>query len=608
MSTWIDPQILAAAEKRLKDIERLETFDAFRPGSRPTPFQSEVIEDFLGMHKGRARHMNVIAGNRCLVGDTLVDTTDGPVPLRDITIRHIVYGHAGQEQKVKKVWCNGIKDVADLTDEFGNKLATCTGNHEFFTQRGKVPAKDLRPSDVCGEWTGLQWGINPREAVTYDLMVSDIPNVYRLMNGLLTSNSGKSQLGARLMSWALAENSPGWTRPERWGKGPLLFLAIGRVSKQVEEVLYRKVRGFFEEGELHEFRVGNALQKVVHKKTGNTLLFASHHNAQEAREKVQAYELHGVWLDEMPSSAALFEELQRRVQDRHGFMFCSFTPKTRNLDIKKAIESATPPLAKTYKLKMFDNPIYTQEDKDSILKSLEGYPENYRRCVLEGDWMDDDFAVYTIPDNAVRAPEGYHPGWRHVEGADPALQSKHGQVILAENPYTHEWYIVKTDYLSGILVPEDLVRAVTERVKGLNIVRRVCDAASTWYIGQASKMGFTYETPYDKNNRREEMMKGMQAALGSKLFIAPWCQDLLSELGSMQWSETSANRVVNSHTYHLHDALIYSWDCVPKPTKQDAPIPELHVRLRMLQEQERKRDSVKAKGLKPLQVRRARRW
>jgi hypothetical protein len=257
---------------------------------------------------------------------------------------------------------------------------------------------------------------------------------------------------------------------------------------------------------------------------------------------------------------------------------------------------------------MFDNPIYTDEDKASILQSLEGYPEAYRRCVLEGDWMDDDFAVYTVPDHAIRAPEGYHPGWRHVEGADPALQSKHGQILLAEDPKTNHWYVVKADYFQGILVPEDLVRAVTEKVKNYHVVRRVCDAASTWYIGQASKMGFTYETPYDKNNRKEEMMKQLQSALGHRLFIHPSCQDLVAELASMQWSETSANRIVNSHSYHLHDALMYAWDCVPRPESRVADIPELHVQLRIAMEKERKREALRARGIKPMQVRRARRW
>lgn len=403
------------------------------------------------------------------------------------------------------------------------------------------------------------------------------------------NRSGKTQLGARTAAWMLAEDKPGWTRPARWGKAPLLMMVIGRTSKQVEDAIYRKIKAFFGEGDLHEMRVGNALQKVTHRKTGNAIIFASHHNVEEAREKVQAFELVGVLLDEMPSSHLLFEELQRRVQDNNGFFITTFTPKTRNPGIKKMVDTVDATLGKKYKLRMLDNPIYTPQDKIDILKSLENMPEAYRQCILEGDWLDDDLQVYSIAGNAVVDPTNYSSGWRHVEGADPALQSKHGQVVFAENPTTNHWYIVRCDYISGIPVPSDLVQAVVAKLQGLNIVRRVCDAASTWYIGEASAKGLTYTTPWDKNNRRAEMMKNLQEALGRTLFIAPWCEEaFVGELASMQWSETAADKVVNSRSYHLHDAAIYAFDCLPKPSEKEAPVPELHVRLRMQMEKDRK--------------------
>jgi len=406
------------------------------------------------------------------------------------------------------------------------------------------------------------------------------------------NQSGKSALGARLAAWFLAENKPGWKRPSKWGQGPLLGLLVGRTMKQVEEELLKKVQAFFDPEDLYIPRVGMIAQKVVHKKTGNTLLLASHHNEAEAREKLQAFVLHFCWLDEMPKSIKLFEELERRVQSKDGFFISTFTPKVRNPEIRKLVDSYGEPFSKKYQMSMFANPTLSEERKQKILKELEGYPESYRRCILEGDWLDDDLAVYSIPDHAIQAPQNYSSAWRHVEGADPALQSKHGQVVFAEEPGTGRWFVVRSDYLSGIFVPEDLVKAVTDRVSNLNIVRRVCDAASTWYVGQASKMGFTYVAPYDKNNRREEMMKNFQAALGSRIFIAPWCQDLLNELGSMQWSETQTDKVVNSRSYHLHDALIYAADCLPKPDQVQL-VPELHVRLRMQIEKDRKKEALK---------------
>lgn len=402
------------------------------------------------------------------------------------------------------------------------------------------------------------------------------------------NQSGKSQLGARFDSWFLAESKPDWKRPAKWGTLPLVGLLVGRTMKQVEEELLRKLCAFFDPSELYIPRVGMIPQKVVHRKTGNTLLLASHHNEAEAREKLQAFVLHYVHLDEMPKSSKLFEELERRVQSMDG-LFCSFfTPKVRNPDIKKVVDSYALPFSRKYKMPMFANPSLSEERKAKIMQELEVYPEAYRKCILEGDWLGDDLAAYHLPDEAIRAPEGYLPTWRHVEGADPALQSKHGQIVWAEDPTTGHWYCVRAEYISGIPVPEDLIRAVTARISGLNVVRRVCDAASTWYIGQASKMNFTYTTPYDKNNRRDEMMKNLQARLGKDLFIAPWCHDFANELVTMQWSEGAANKIVNSHVYHLHDAAIYSADCLPKFAQGVAPPPELHVRLRIQMEKDRK--------------------
>lgn len=432
------------------------------------------------------------------------------------------------------------------------------------------------------------------------------------------NQSGKSQLGSRLDAWFLAENKPRWKRPKKWGKAPLMGMLVGRTMKQVEEEHLRKLQTYFDPDELQVVRVGMIPQKVVHRKTGNTLLLASHHNEAEAREKLQAFVLHYCRLDEMPKTEALFEELERRVQSMDGLFITCFTPKVRNRGIRAVVDASALPHSKKYKMPMFANPILSEERKQKILAELEAYPEAYRKCVLEGDWLDDDFAVYSVPDECVQAPPNYSPAWRHLESADPALQSKHGQVVFAEDPKTCHWYIIRADYVSGIFVPEDLVRTVTDRVKNLNVVRRACDAASTWFIGQASKMGFTYTSPYDKNNRRQEMMKNVQAALGKNLFIAPWCTDLLQELASMQWSETAEGRVVNSRSYHLHDATIYGFDCLPKPQKSVEPIPELHVRLRMQLAKERRADALRAQQaaagasgnrlLRPIRVGIKRRW
>ena len=48
----------------------------------------------------------------------------------------------------------------------------------------------------------------------------------------------------------------------------------------------------------------------------NEILFFSHDNAKQASERVQGVTMHDVWLDELPDSWKLVEELQRRTDAR----------------------------------------------------------------------------------------------------------------------------------------------------------------------------------------------------------------------------------------------------------------------------------------------------
>lgn len=383
---------------------------------------------------------------------------------------------------------------------------------------------------------------------------------------LAGNQSGKSTTGGRVASWFLSESKPGWTRPDKWGTGPLTGMIIGRTSKQVEHELLKKIQGFFKPDELHIHRQGGAAQYVKHKKTGNMILLASHHAESEAREKVQSFVLNFVWLDEMPKSYLLFEELNRRLQSKDGLFICTFTPKVKNAQIRKLVDSYSSPYAKKYRMPMFANPSLSDARKTQIMEELANYPETLRNCILNGDWMDGETAVYHLDLERIctSLPISYSKGWVHVEGADPAMDSKHGQVVFAQNPDSGLWYIMRASYIDNIASPEDLVRTATGQVSDLNIVRRVADAASTWYIKQAHKMGFTYTTPYDKNNRKDEMMKNLQKRLGTDVFITEDGMDFLNELQEMQWSETAHEKIINDRKYHLHYAGMYALDKLPK--------------------------------------------
>lgn len=379
------------------------------------------------------------------------------------------------------------------------------------------------------------------------------------------NQGGKSQLGARIVSWMFEENHPSWKRPPNWGDEPLLLIVLGRTSKQIEETLWKKISSFIDMHEVHEQRVGGVLQKVVNKKNKNTIIFMSHHNENEAREKIQSFVAHFVWLDEMPGNEKILEELHRRIQARNAYFLATFTPKNRNESIRKMVDASEPPFSKKYQFKMLDNPIYTDGMKADIMRSLNGLPEGYRNTILFGDWMEADSAVYQWDASVmVRSPLSYSPSWRHVESSDPALQSKFGFTLWAEEPSTGNWYLVKADYLAGLYVPEKVLNEVLHRTAGYNIIRRVADPHESWYLHTASSKGIHYVTPFNKTQRKGELIKNLQSVLGQTVFVAPWCTDFIDEIQSCQWSESNADKIINSSSYHLLDSAQYFVDCRPK--------------------------------------------
>ena len=386
------------------------------------------------------------------------------------------------------------------------------------------------------------------------------------------NQSGKSQLGSREVSWLFNENHPNWERPTEWGEEPLQILVIGRTTKQVEEVLWKKIERFLEPGSWKAQRIGGVIQKVTHTGNGNTILFFSHHADNEAREKVQAFTAHYVWLDEMPKSYKLIEELHRRIQAKKGYFLATFTPKVINSEIRRLVDSSDGVFSRKYKLRMFDNPVYSEEDKKDILASLVSASKDYRQTILEGDWAVGEEMVYQITPEMIQNPNGYSKSWRHVESVDPATESKMGYTLWAEDPRTFVWYCIQADYITGLYDPVRIVEEMQERTRNYNIVRRISDPHEGWYLNRASAAGVrpTYMTPFAKNNgRKTELIKNLQHALSSgRIRVANWCEDLIEEFESCRWSERIDGKIINSSRFHLLDTAQYFVDLIPKPEKQ----------------------------------------
>ena len=184
--------------------------------------------------------------------------------------------------------------------------------------------------------------------------------LFRYLQG--GNQSGKSQTGGREVAWFFQRNHPFLDINELWPDDPMVIIVCGRISNQVEELWDKKIKGFLSPSDYRENRQGGTLQYITHVKNGSKIIFATHHSPQEAREKVQSYSAHYVWLDELTDHLPLIEELQRRVQAKRGRMLVTYTPKIRAAAVKKFIETPMTG-SRVYKISMMDNPVYDGEGR-----------------------------------------------------------------------------------------------------------------------------------------------------------------------------------------------------------------------------------------------------
>jgi hypothetical protein len=197
-------------------------------------------------------------------------------------------------------------------------------------------------------------------------------------------------------------------------------------------------------------------------------------------------------------------------------------------------------------------------------------PEHVKNSRLYGEWMSDDNAVFHFDySTMVDVPQGYSPLWRHVESVDPAIKSALGYTLWAEDPSSGIWYCIKAEYIKGVYVPTELVQAVAKLSANVNIVRRISDPHESWYIHTASSMGISYTGVYKKNDRKSELIKNFQEALGSQLRIAPTADLLIEEITSARWSDTRDGKIASGSDYHLLDSSQYFFDV--KPKRETAP-------------------------------------
>lgn len=384
------------------------------------------------------------------------------------------------------------------------------------------------------------------------------------------NQSGKSATCARIVSWVITDTHPTWKRPVDWGDEPLLVIVAGRTGKQIEDSLLPKIRGYLEAGSYKEVRIGNIIQRLE-LSNGNRVIFQSLENPNTARERLQSYVAHVVWVDELPPTIDIVRELLIRVQARNGHFLASFTPTVVNTEIQRYVDSLQMPDGKVYRFHMLDNPLYSDSvRRGELLSRYAHLPDHVQKAIFEGAWLSADDQVYYFNwDTMVQMPPDYSPLWRHVESVDPALKSALGLTIWAEDPKSNIWYCIVSEYIRGIYVPTELVAEVRRRTEKYNIVRRIADPHEVWYIQTAASMGLSYMGVYKKHERKSELIKGLQEKLGRDIRLSPLVPDLVNELQECRWSDRGEGKIINSSSFHLLDSAQYFCDNIPRSEHRD---------------------------------------
>ena len=317
--------------------------------------------------------------------------------------------------------------------------------------------------------------------------------------------------------------------------------------------------------------MGNSLARVIHKKTGNRIIFQSHvHGSDDVREKAQGFTAQVVWLDEMPRDARLVTELVTRTLSNGGFLYCTFTPLVRNDSIRRMVEAAKRgdvPKARVETLLLLDNPLYEgREDEIATQIRAMCVSEEEYRARMYGEWYygSDRVFSYSSANNYCPQPPNYEYSWRHVVVVDPSASGLTGLSVWAENPDNNQWYCVKAKYLKGEAA-YILVNNVEKEIAGYNVWERIADCNPAGFYKEALRRNITYVPMADKKDRKLLMIDKMnELMLEQKVWITPQAEVLEEELNSCSWDEDGV-RIVKESKYHTADTMRYFCDRIPSP-------------------------------------------
>lgn len=422
--------------------------------------------------------------------------------------------------------------------------------------------------------------INSRPTPEQLRIIKSDKNIHYIVG---SNRSGKSQFGARTVSWWFENNHPHQKRPAKWGDGPITILMVGRVGEQMDSELWaNKLELFLQPGSYKVVKQGNSISRIEHKENGNRIIFISHHDAESARQKAQSYTAQVVWLDEMPNKVGILNELRARIIDEGGFMYCTFTPLIKNNEIRKLVDTPNKRAQKWF-ISVLDNPKFSDADKEDIIEEFRAISasESEFEARLNGKWMTADTAVFSYDsENNWKKPENYDPNiWPHVAVVDPATSGTAGLTVWAREPTRDVWYCVMAKYIRGEAFSR-MVPFIEKQLAPFNIVDRICDCNPSGFYHEAREQGVIYRPVTDKSFNKENMIDACNKALyGNVVYLCPGSEILADELAMCSRSEDNPEKIIKASKYHTADTFRYFIHLKPKfqELKEDVP-PEQWVR------------------------------
>jgi hypothetical protein len=472
-------------------------------------------------------------------------------------------------------------------------------------------ARLMRAEKVVTAWTPDDLDSRPTKAQLEPVLSTMARSRYCYIFG--GNQSGKSIGQIRTLVWMAEESSPYWRRPSDnycnnklcghegnlrsltaavrdyecpkcgnvwtvWDKDmPLNILLVGEQLKNIQENLYfpRIKRLFQNPEEWHEDKMGSPyIQKVTNKRTGNNILFFPHgHGEEKARKVLQGYSIHAVFMDEQAPKKVI-EELQRRVDAWLGTFMAAFTMKHVDPDLLRFIDAQVlSGAAKVFKLSKLDNPVYAGR-KDMVMAQLAGLSEAEKNVILYGEVSFSDeyiFGQVGTEEIGQVLPSTYATSWRHVEIIDPAVKSKAGRLVVAQDPHTKIWHVIQAQTLKGMLHDTHLYEGCLKlrEKEGYKPIKCVADD-DAGFIGAAMHHPTPTRYIYPPSKRRKDrgklyLIKQTVGCLVSGILkIDPKFTILWDEIRSYRWKEGSKTEIQNSHKYHTLDTLMYFFDTLPE--------------------------------------------